>query len=61
MTAENVKVQQIMAAADVVPAHSGAETGAVDAWLRQALSARYDATLAEQLPAEMLTLLSGPH
>ncbi len=38
-----------------------APTRALDAWLHSALAARYDATLAEALPEEMLALLSAMH
>ncbi len=61
MLAEKVVVQQTVSRADMFPARPGAETGAVEAWLRHALSARYDATLTETLPLDMLALLGGPH
>ena len=61
MAAETSDVQLSTGVVEAFPARPGVETGAVDAWLRHALSARYDATLAEQLPIDMLALLSGPH
>ncbi len=60
MAVENVIVQQTMSAAEAFPARPCSD-GAVDAWVRRDLSVRYDATLAESLPADMLALLDVPH
>jgi len=36
---------------------AGTEAGAVEVWLRQGLSQRFDGTLSEPLPSELLALL----
>jgi|GEM_PF-3110267 len=40
------------------PIRDGQETKAVEAWLRRDLARRYDPTLREPLPAEILALLN---
>jgi len=39
---------------------AGTEAGAVEVWLRQGLSQRFDGTLSEPLPSELLALLGEP-